>query len=142
MLNGILLCEANQWPADVIEYFGDDDECQMAFHFPVMPRLYMGMSRHTRESITTILAATPPVPEGCQWATFLRMLPEYAQHCTGEGRMHDTAMLFGALGWEQYQGQAEVLCPYFESSGTGQVVMELPVAGRVVPSLGLEMPVS
>lgn len=76
------------------------------------------------------------------WPAFLRMLPEYAQHCTGEGRMHDTAMLFGALGWEQYQGQAEVLCPYFESSGTGQVVMELPVAGRVVPSLGLEMPVS
>ena len=50
--------------------------------------------------------------------------------------------LFGALGWEQYQGQAEVLCPYFESSGTGQVVVELPVEGRVVPSLGLEMPVS
>lgn len=76
------------------------------------------------------------------WPAFLRMLPEYAQHCTGEGRMHDTAMLFGALGWAQYQGQAEVLCPYFESSGTGQVVMELPVAGRVIPSLGLEMPVS
>ncbi len=68
----ILLCEANQWPHDVVQYFGDNDECQMAFHFPVMPRLYMGMSRHTRESITTILAATPPVPEGCQWATFLR----------------------------------------------------------------------
>lgn len=68
----ILLCEANQWPQDVVQYFGDGNECQMAFHFPVMPRLYMGMSRHTRESITTILAATPPVPDGCQWATFLR----------------------------------------------------------------------
>ncbi|WP_239018357.1 maltose alpha-D-glucosyltransferase [Propionibacterium ruminifibrarum] len=68
----IMLCEANQWPRDVIEYFGDGDECQMAFHFPVMPRLYMGMERHTREAITTILASTPPLPEGCQWATFLR----------------------------------------------------------------------
>ena len=44
----------------------------MAFHFPVMPRLYMGVARHTREAITTILASTPPVPQGCQWATFLR----------------------------------------------------------------------
>lgn len=68
----ILLCEANQWPHDVVEYFGDNDECQMAFHFPVMPRLYMGVARHTREAITTILASTPPVPQGCQWATFLR----------------------------------------------------------------------
>ncbi|RLP11783.1 maltose alpha-D-glucosyltransferase [Propionibacterium australiense] len=68
----IMLCEANQWPRDVIEYFGAGDECQMAFHFPVMPRLYMAMERHTRESITTILASTPPVPEGCQWGTFLR----------------------------------------------------------------------
>ena len=68
----IMLCEANQWPRDVIEYFGDSDECQMAFHFPVMPRLYMGMKRHTREAITTILASTPPLPKGCQWGTFLR----------------------------------------------------------------------
>jgi len=57
------------------------------------------------------------------------MLPEYAQYCTGEGKMHDTAMLFGAIGWDKYQGQAEIVCPYFESSGTGQVVVSLPVAG-------------
>ena len=55
-----------------------------------------------------------------EYATFLKMLPEYAQLCAGEGGMHDTAMLFGALGWDQYQGKAEVLTPYFPSSGTGQ----------------------
>ncbi|WP_072042009.1 maltose alpha-D-glucosyltransferase [Nigerium massiliense] len=68
----ILLCEANQWPSDVIEYFGDDDECHMAFHFPVMPRLYMGLRRGSRESISQILADTPAIPPGCQWGTFLR----------------------------------------------------------------------
>ena len=55
-----------------------------------------------------------------EYATFLKMLPEYAQLCAGEGGMHDTAMLFGALGWDQYQGKSEVLTPYFPSSGTGQ----------------------
>lgn len=78
------------------------------------------------------------------WPTFLRMLPEYAQYCYGEGRMHDTAMLFGALGWDKFQGKAEIVCPYFESSGTGQIVASLPVAG--IPPLGVgigaEMPVS
>ncbi|OPX56432.1 3,4-dihydroxyphenylacetate 2,3-dioxygenase [Oceanospirillum multiglobuliferum] len=55
-----------------------------------------------------------------EYATFLKMLPEYAQLCAGEGGMHDTAMLFGALGWDQYKGKAEVITPYFPSSGTGQ----------------------
>lgn len=55
-----------------------------------------------------------------EYATFLKMLPEYAQYCAGEGGMHDTAMLFGALGWDQYKGKAEVITPYFPSSGTGQ----------------------
>ncbi len=68
----ILLCEANQWPADVIEYFGDGDECQMAFHFPVMPRLYMGLRQGSRQCISQILADTPPIPADCQWGTFLR----------------------------------------------------------------------
>ncbi len=53
-------------------------------------------------------------------ATFLRMLPDYAQFCCGEGAMHDTAMLYGALGWDAYQGKCEVVTPYFPSSGTGQ----------------------
>lgn len=71
-----------------------------------------------------------------EWSTFLRMLPEYAKYCCGEGNMHDTAMLFGALGWDKFQGNAEVVCPYFESSGTGQVVVQLPVSG--IPSLNQE----
>ena len=54
-------------------------------------------------------------------ATFLKMLPEYAQYCSGEGGMHDTAMLFGALGWDQYEGKGELIGEYFPSSGTGQV---------------------
>ncbi|WP_286239252.1 3,4-dihydroxyphenylacetate 2,3-dioxygenase [Neptuniibacter halophilus] len=53
--------------------------------------------------------------------TFLKMLPDYAEHCSGEGGMHDTAMLFGALGWDQYKGKGEIIGEYFPSSGTGQV---------------------
>ncbi len=62
-----------------------------------------------------------------QWAEFCEMLPEYADKCHGEGNMHDTAMLLGALGWDKYQGKAEVVTPYFGSSGTGQINVVLPV---------------
>jgi 3,4-dihydroxyphenylacetate 2,3-dioxygenase len=62
-----------------------------------------------------------------EWRTFTEMLPEYAVRCMGEGGMHDTAMLLGALGWDRYRGKAEILTPYFPSSGTGQVNAELPV---------------
>jgi maltose alpha-D-glucosyltransferase/alpha-amylase len=72
----VLLCEANQWPADVVEYFGDysvgGDECHMAFHFPVMPRIFMAVRRENRYPISEILAQTPPIPETCQWGIFLR----------------------------------------------------------------------
>jgi maltose alpha-D-glucosyltransferase / alpha-amylase len=72
----VLLCEANQWPADVVEYFGDrssgGDECQMAFHFPVMPRIFMGVRRESRFPISEILAQTPEIPNTCQWGIFLR----------------------------------------------------------------------
>jgi maltose alpha-D-glucosyltransferase/alpha-amylase len=68
----VLLAEANQWPADVVEYFGDDDECQMAFHFPLMPRIFMAARRETRYPITEILASTPDIPPNCQWGIFLR----------------------------------------------------------------------
>ncbi len=61
------------------------------------------------------------------WKTFCAMLPEYAEKCHGEGFMHDTAMLLGALGWDEYQGKAEVITPYFGSSGTGQINVVLPV---------------
>ncbi|MFA7438859.1 3,4-dihydroxyphenylacetate 2,3-dioxygenase [Castellaniella sp.] len=61
------------------------------------------------------------------WPTFCAMLPEYAEKCHGEGHMHDTAMLLGALGWDTYTGRAEVVTPYFGSSGTGQINAILPV---------------
>jgi maltose alpha-D-glucosyltransferase/alpha-amylase len=68
----VLLAEANQWPADVVDYFGDGDEFHMCFHFPVMPRMYMALRREQRYPITEILAQTPPIPEGAQWGIFLR----------------------------------------------------------------------
>lgn len=63
-------------------------------------------------------------------AEFLEILPEYARHCNGEGGMHDTAMLFGALGWDKYAGRGELLCDYFPSSGTGQVNVMFTLPGR------------
>ncbi len=68
----VLLAEANQWPADVVDYFGDGDECHMCFHFPVMPRMFMAVRREQRHPITEILAQTPEIPSGCQWGIFLR----------------------------------------------------------------------
>jgi maltose alpha-D-glucosyltransferase/alpha-amylase len=68
----MLLAEANQWPADVRPYFGDGDECHMAFHFPLMPRTFMAVRQEDRHPIVEILRQTPDIPETCQWAMFLR----------------------------------------------------------------------
>ena len=68
----VLLAEANQWPADVVEYFGDGDECHMAFHFPVMPRMFMAVRREEANPIYEILRQTPDIPDNCQWGLFLR----------------------------------------------------------------------
>jgi maltose alpha-D-glucosyltransferase/alpha-amylase len=68
----MLLAEANQWPEDSRPYFGDGDECHMAFNFPVMPRMYMALAQEDRFPIVDIMAQTPPIPENCQWALFLR----------------------------------------------------------------------
>ncbi len=70
--NRMLLAEANQWPTDVRQYFGDGDECHMAYHFPLMPRLFMAIHQEDRYPITDVLAKTPAIPETCQWALFLR----------------------------------------------------------------------
>jgi maltose alpha-D-glucosyltransferase/alpha-amylase len=70
--NRLILAEANMWPADVRPYFGDDDECNMAFHFPLMPRIYMALRQEDRLPITDIMAQTPPIPDNCQWGLFLR----------------------------------------------------------------------
>jgi len=68
----MLLAEANQWPEDSLPYFGNGDECQMAFHFPVMPRMYMALAMEDRFPIIDIMSQTPPIPPNCQWAMFLR----------------------------------------------------------------------
>jgi maltose alpha-D-glucosyltransferase/alpha-amylase len=72
----VLLAEANQWPSDVVEYFGDfdsgGDECHMAFHFPLMPRIFMAVRRESRYPISEIMAQTPKIPANCQWGIFLR----------------------------------------------------------------------
>ena len=70
--NRMLLAEANLWPADVAAYFGEGDECHMAFHFPLMPRLFMAMRQEDRHPISEILYQTPDIPATCQWAIFLR----------------------------------------------------------------------
>ena len=68
----MLLAEANQWPEDAQQYFGDGDECHMSFHFPLMPRMYMAIAREDRFPITDIMRQTPAIPPNCQWAVFLR----------------------------------------------------------------------
>ncbi len=68
----MVLAEANQWPTDVRPYFGDGDECHMAFHFPLMPRIYMALRQEDRLPITDIMAQTPEIPDNCQWGLFLR----------------------------------------------------------------------
>ena len=68
----VLLCEANQWPRDVAEYFGDGDEFQLGFHFPLMPRIFMSIGKQDASSLLQIMKDTPDIPDGCQWCTFLR----------------------------------------------------------------------
>jgi maltose alpha-D-glucosyltransferase/alpha-amylase len=70
--NKVLLAEANQWPEDVQQYFGNGDECHMAYHFPLMPRIYMAIAQEDRFPITNIMRQTPEIPPNCQWAMFLR----------------------------------------------------------------------
>ncbi len=68
----LLLAEANQWPEDVRDYFGDGDECHMAYHFPLMPRMYMAIAQEDRHPVIEIMQQTPDIPANCQWAIFLR----------------------------------------------------------------------
>lgn len=86
-LGRILLAEANQWPTDVRPYFGDGDEFHMAFHFPLMPRLYMGVRSETRDPIIDMFTHTPEIPPNCQWCLFLRNHDELTlEMCSGEER--------------------------------------------------------
>ncbi len=68
----MLLAEANQWPEETAPYFGEGDECHVSFHFPLMPRMYMALAQEDRHPITDIMRQTPEIPDGCQWAIFLR----------------------------------------------------------------------
>ena len=70
--NRMILAEANQWPSDVRAYFGDGDECHMAFHFPLMPRLFMSLRLEDRHPVVEIMRQTPSIPDSCQWGVFLR----------------------------------------------------------------------
>jgi len=70
--NALLLAEANQWPEDVVAYFGDGDEFHMGYHFPIMPRLFMALRQEDRRPIVEILERTPDIPANCQWGMFLR----------------------------------------------------------------------
>jgi maltose alpha-D-glucosyltransferase / alpha-amylase len=81
----MLLAEANQWPEDTKDYFGDGDECHMAFHFPLMPRMYMAIAREDRFPISDIMRQTPPIPENCQWAVFLRNHDELTLEMVTDG---------------------------------------------------------
>ncbi|MDA8118442.1 MAG: maltose alpha-D-glucosyltransferase [Actinomycetota bacterium] len=70
--NKILLAEANQLPKDVVDYFGQGDECHMAFHFPIMPKMFMSIKKESSGPLRSAILETPTIPEGCQWGTFLR----------------------------------------------------------------------
>ncbi|MDQ4149111.1 MAG: maltose alpha-D-glucosyltransferase [Actinomycetota bacterium] len=83
----VLLAEANQWPADVVDYYGGGDECHMCFHFPLMPRMFMSVRKEERHPIVDILNQTPAIPDGCQWGIFLRNHDELTlEMVTGEER--------------------------------------------------------
>ena len=88
----IFLAEANQWPEDLSSYFGEGDECHMCFHFPLMPRLFMAVADEDRYPVHDILRQTPPIPENCQWAVFLRNHDELTLEMVSErerARMHE-----------------------------------------------------
>ncbi len=90
----ILLCEANQWPRDARAYLGHGDECHMAFHFPLMPRLFMALRQGDRTPLVWVMEQTPPIPENCQWCTFLRNHDELTLEMVTE---EDRRWM-----WEQY----------------------------------------
>jgi maltose alpha-D-glucosyltransferase/alpha-amylase len=96
----ILLCEANQWPEDVRPYFGDGDEFNMGFHFPIMPRIFMAIKKGRIDDVVEILRRTPPIPENCQWCTFLRNHDELTLEMVTEEERQ--------WMWEQYAPDARM----------------------------------
>lgn len=96
----LLLAEANQWPEHAVAYFGNSDEFQMAFHFPLMPRIFMALRKGDRDPITRILERTPRIPENCQWCTFLRNHDELSLEMVTPGERE--------WMWKQYAPKARM----------------------------------
>ena len=92
--NKLLLAEANMWPEDVREYFGEDDECHMAYHFPLMPRMYLAIAQEDRHPVVEILQQTPEISPNCQWAIFLRNHDELDLGRLSESQRADTFKAF------------------------------------------------
>ena len=128
----MLLAEANQWPEDAVAYFGDGDECQMAFHFPLMPRLFMALRTEDRLPVLDIMAQTPDIPDACQWALFLRnhdeltlemvteeeRLTMYRAYAPAEeARINPDPAPAGALAWEQPAPDRAAECPALLAAG-------------------------
>jgi len=114
----VLLCEANQWPEDVRPYFGDGDEFQMGFHFPIMPRIYMALRKEDVSSLKWILERTPQIPDNCQWCTFLRNHDELTLEMVTEEERQ--------WMWQEYAGEPRMrlnlgirrrLAPLLENDG-------------------------
>jgi maltose alpha-D-glucosyltransferase/alpha-amylase len=114
--NRFLLAEANMWPEDVREYFGDGDECHMAYHFPLMPRMYMAIAQEDRHPIIEIMQQTPEIPEGCQWAIFLRNHDELTlEMVTSKERDYMYLMYASDLGARINLGIRRRLAPLMEN---------------------------
>ena len=114
----MLLAEANQWPADVRPYFGDGDECHMAFHFPLMPRIFMALRQEDRKPIIDIMAQTPAIPDSCQWALFLRNHDELTLEMVTERRagLHVSRLQRATPGMRVNLGIRRRLAPLVDNS--------------------------
>jgi maltose alpha-D-glucosyltransferase/alpha-amylase len=107
--NRMILAEANQWPTDVRKYYGNGDECHMAFHFPLMPRLFVALRLEDRHPVTDIIAQTPEIPENCQWGLFLRNHDELTlEMVTDEERDYVPCLQCRSADEDQYRNPASV----------------------------------
>ncbi|MBI3048494.1 MAG: maltose alpha-D-glucosyltransferase [Acidobacteria bacterium] len=119
-----LLAEANQWPSDVQAYFGDGDECHMAFHFPLMPRMFMALRQEERHPIVEIMNQTPEIPPNCQWAIFLRNHDELTlEMVTDEERDYMYAQYAADPEMRLNVGIRRRLAPLMENSRRGIELM-------------------
>ncbi len=115
----VLLAETNQWPEDAAAYLGNGDECHLAFHFPLMPRLFMALQMEDRFPIIDILEQTPAIPQPCQWATFLRNHDELTlEMVTDEERDYMYRVFCGRSSGEDQPRHPPEACPVAEQQPT------------------------